>query len=297
MLKANFMNYFKEGKCYQWDKNNNIFIITPTELDVSLEFCLDQKTMETFLKFKNPKLKLGKTLQVQEGNLKASLKICDTVLMIPNIEKDVTSKVNVEDLRTACRYIDVKAQKQVLQGVYLGRDIVCATDSFHAFKRSAESKASIIIPVEFISLLSGVEGDIELYSNKNNVLAQIEDSIIIGRLLDGNYPTLEKVYASLAKTKQVEFNVRELLDYLDFSTDKLQDYVVLSKNKLEIVGAIPFEAEIEGFDLDCTFNIAVEHLKTALKDIKEDKATLKYEGPIRPLFINDDFLILPFKRD
>lgn len=294
-MKANYMNYFKDGNCYQWNKNNDIFVITPTKLDSALEFCLDQKMMETFLKFNSPKLKLGKTLQVQEGNLKVNLKICHEVLSIPNMDFTATSRVNIEDLRMACRYIDVRKRKPICEGVFVGKNVVCATDAFHAFQRPAESSANISIPVGFISLLSGIEGEIELQSNKNNVQAKIGDSTIIGRLLDGEYPTLERVYACIENTKQIEFDVKEFLNYLDFSTEK-EDYVVLTNNKFEIAGAIPFEAELKDFNLDCEMNLSVEHLKTALKDIKEEKAVFRYQGPTRPVFINEEFLILPFRK-
>ncbi len=294
-MKPNFMNYFKDGNCYQWDKDNNIFIITPTKLDSKLEFCLDKKMMETYLKFVNPKLKLGKTLQVQEGKVKVNLKICDAVLTIPTLDNTTISTVNVEDLRTACKYVAEATRNPLLQGVFLGDNVVCATDAFHAFQATASSEANIIISTDFISLLTGIDGELDLNSNKNNVQAVVGESVIIGRLLDGKYPTLEKVYSRIDSCKSIEFNVKEFLNYLSFSTDKT-DSVILSKNKFEIAGNIPFEAELKDFDIDCKFELNAGHFMQVLKDIKEEKASFKYQGPTSPVFVNNEFLILPIRK-
>lgn len=294
-MKANFMNYFKDGNCYQWDKDNNIFVITHTKLDPQLEFCLDKKMMETYLKFNAPTLKLGKTLQVQEGKVKVNLKTCDAVLTIPTLDNTTISTVNVEDLKTACKYVADSTRQLPCQGVFLGNNVVCATDAFHAFQTTADSEANIIISTEFISLLSGIDGELELQSNMNNVRAVIGASTIIGRLIDGKYPTLEKVYSRMENCKSIEFNVKEFLNYLSFSTDK-SDSVILSKNKFEIAGTVPFEAELKDFNLDSKFELNAEHFLHVLKDIKEEKAKFKYQGPTSPVFINDEFLILPIRK-
>ncbi len=294
-MKANFMNYFKDGNCYQWDKDNNIFIITPTKLDPQLEFCLDKQMMETYLKFYNPQLKLGKTLQVQEGKVKVNLKVCDAVLTIPTLDDTTISTVNVEDLKIACKYVADSTRQPQCQGVFLGDNVVCATDAFHAFQSTADSEANIIIPTEYISLLTGIDGELELQSNKNNVRAVIGDSTIIGRLIDGKYPTLEKIYSRIDSCKSIEFNVKEFLNYLSFSTDK-SDSVILSKNKFEIAGNVPFEAELKDFELDCKFELHAGHFMQVLKDIKEEKAIFRYQGPSTPVFVNDKFLLLPIKK-
>ncbi len=291
-MQANYMNYFKDGNCYQWDKYNNIFIITPTNIDPKLEFCLDLKMMETFLKFREPKLKLGKTLQVQENNLKVNLKICEANLQIPNTETSSTTKVLIDDLLTARNYVDKAGKQSVCQGVYIGKDTICATDAFYAYYKKIKSDANIVIPTEFISMLSSSEGEIELSSNENTVQAQIGDTIIIGRLIDGKYPPLDKVYANCVDSKQIEFNVKEFLNYLSFSTGK-EDLVSLSKNSFKINGPIPFEATVKEFDVDCEIFIPVDRMKSVLKDIKEDKAIFSYHAPNRPCFINEEFLLLP----
>lgn len=296
-MKANYMNYFKDGNCYQWDKDNNIFIITPTKIDPELEFCLDKKMMETFLKFDSPKLKLGKTLQVQENQIKVNLKLTETPLVIPTMEVTSTTYVEVSDLITACNYSAKTDKKPVLTGVFIGRNYIGATDSFSGYFKEIESNANITLPVEFISLLSGADGEIEISSNKNNAKMQVGDSTVIGRLLDGEYPALENIasYQTKTETKNIEFNVKEFLKLISFASDE-KDFVILSNNKFKIDGLIPFEAELKDFDLDREMIFAVSYLKTVLKDLKTEKATFCYVGEKRPVFINQKFILLPLTR-
>lgn len=296
-MKANYANYFKDGNCYQWDKDNNIFIITPTKIDPELEFCLDKKMMETFLKFESPKLKLGKTLQVQENQIKVNLKLTEMPLIIPTMEVLSTTYVEVSDLIAACNYTAKTAKKPILTGVFIGRNYIGATDSFSGYFKEIESDANITLPVEFVSLLSGVDGEIEISSNKNNAKMQVGDSTVIGCLLDGEYPPLEKIVSCRTKmeAKNTEFNVKEFLKLISFASDE-KDLVILSKNKFKIDGLIPFEAELKDFDLECEMIFEVGRLKTVLKDLKTEKAILSYIGKKKPVFINQRFILLPLTR-
>ncbi len=289
-MKSNYMNYFKEQKCYQWDKEKNVISITPTE--IKEEFCLDQKGMDMFLKFDNPEIKLGKTLEVKSGKTKANIKICEQELVLPNMEYTNSFKLDVNKLKLANKFVSKTQQRPILTGVNVNEGYIAATDSIFAYRTKCENDCNITIASEFINILNDALGEVEIKCNENTVSCEFNGTIYIGRLLVGIYPNINNVYKTPANT--VVVNKEELKQLLSFSDTK-NSYVTLSKNKVIIEGENIVEAEID-LDINCEIYLALDRVLTIINSIQETELKIGYDDGLHPLYINDDYLVLPVRR-
>ncbi len=290
-MKSNYRNYFKEGKLYQWDMNLDIFTITDT--NIQEEFCLDQKGMDMFLKFNNPEIKLDKTLQVKSGKLKASIKVCNEVLIMPNMDFTSSFKLDINKLKIANKFVSKNQKNPVLTGVNVSNGYIVATDAFYAYRNECEADCNITIESQYINVLTGVSNEVEIKCNNNTIACEIDGITYIGRLLDGVYPNLNKIYKK--QNNQVSINKQELKQLLSFSNNK-NDYVIFKNNKLIIEGENNFEADIE-LNFNCEICLSLDRVLTVINSIQEEEININYEDESRPVFFNDNYLVLPIRRD
>ena len=269
-MKSMFMNYFKEGNLYQWDKNKDILMITKT--DIQEEFCLDQKGMEMFLKFENPEIKLGNDLYVKSGKVKAHIKVYDETLTVPDMEVVNTIKLDVNKLKIANKFVATSGNP-ILTGVNIKDGYINATDSYFAYRSECKAECNVTLTTQFINVLTSLNGEVELKLGKTNVFCEVGDTTYIGRLLAGNYPTLERVYNSNKEINEVEIDKKELKQLLTYANKN--DYVILDNNKLIIKGDNNLEATI---DLPITerFCLTFERVIAVLNSVETDKLKVNY---------------------
>lgn len=289
-MKSNYMNYFKEGNCYQWDKNRDIFSITPTEIQG--EFCLDKKGMDMLLKFKNPEVKLGKSLEVKSGKTKVNIKLCEQELNMPNMDFTSTFKLDVDKLKVANKFVSTTQQRPILTGVNVSGVYVAATDAFFAYRYPCENDCNITIASEYIDILSEAKGEVEIQCNDNAISCEIGGTTYIGKLLAGTYPNIERLYKNPANT--VKVNKEELKQLLSLSDNK-NNSITLSNNKLVIEGDNVVEAEID-LDINCEICLSIDRILTVINSIQENELTIGYDDGLHPLYINDNYLVLPIRR-
>lgn len=288
-MKSFYRNYFKEGKLYQWNEGMDIYSISNTPIQE--EFCLDEKGMDTLLKFPNPTVKLGKRLQVKSGSLSGSISVIDAVLVLPNMKFDTTCKVEVDKLIKASKFVDKKARKPVLAGVSVRNNSIQATDSFFAYKSSSECISEIVLTVNFINEIDA-SGVVELKTSSNNVMYVKDDGTeIYGRLLVAKYPEIEKVFATMG-TNTFEISKNELMSLISLSND---GEILFESDKIVL------RNDLNEFTLDASLGIqeriCITHkqLKQVLSLIDSDIIHFNYTDSKRPLFIEKEYLILPMK--
>ena len=289
-MKSNFMNYFKEGRLYQWDKNKDIFTISET--NIYEEFCLDQKGMDMFLKFENPQIELGKTLHVKSGKLKASIKVCNENLVVPNMDFTSSFILDVNKLKVANKFVSTNEKKPILTGVNVSNGYIASTDSFYAYRNECEADCDITIDSKYIDVLTSTSDEVEIKCNNNTIACEIDGVTYIGRLLEGKYPPVYSLYKP--QENRVSINKQELKQLLSFSNNK-NDYVIFKNNKLVIEGENDFEADIE-LDINCEICLSIERVLTVINSIQEDEITIKYSDEVHPIYFNDNYLVLPIKR-
>ena len=290
-MKANYMNYFKGGKLYQFDKNKDVITISNT--NITEEFCLDQKGMEMFLKFDNPEITLDSALKVKSGKLKSTIKVVtETNFVEPTLEFTNSFKLNVDKLKVAMKYVAEKDSRPALTGVNVSNNYINATDSMYAYRTECANDCNLTLAIEFVNAISKTSGEVEIKYNGKQVYCEVNDTIYIGRLIDAAYPDLARIYDSKSE-KQVSVNKEQLKEMLSYSQDK-KDRVFFEPNKIMIQGENDFESEID-FPIECKICFNISRLLTILNSISGDTVTFNYIDGMHAVFINDEFLLLPVR--
>ena len=175
------------------------------------------------------------------------------------------------------------------------------------------SDRKVVVPGKTLSevskILSGeVDDQVSIYFTKNHILFEFDQTMVVSRLIEGEYFRIEQMLSNDYETK-VRINKRELLNCIDRATllvkegDKkpiiinIQDEMMELKIKSE-KGTMDEEIMItkEGKDLLIGFN--PKFLIDALRVIDDEEADLYFMNAKAPCFIKDEgesyvYLILP----
>ncbi len=172
---------------------------------------------------------------------------------------------------------------------------------------------SVIIPgktlIEISKIINGgMDDEVSIFFTDKHVLFEFEDTIVLSRLIEGEYYKIDKMFSTDYETK-VTVNKREMLECIDRSTlllkesdkkpviiDVQDDYMKFAMNSA--IGSMDedIDASKEGKDILIGFN--PRFLMDALRVIDEDEITMYMINPKAPCFIRDQeetyiYLILP----
>ena len=172
---------------------------------------------------------------------------------------------------------------------------------------------SVIIPGKTLIEISkitngGMDDEVSIFFTDKHVLFEFEDTIVLSRLIEGEYYKIDKMLSTDYETK-VTVNKREMLECIDRSTlllkesdkkpviiDVQDDYMKFAMNSA--IGSMDedIDASKEGKDILIGFN--PRFLMDALRVIDEDEITMYMINPKAPCFIRDQeetyiYLILP----
>lgn len=172
---------------------------------------------------------------------------------------------------------------------------------------------SVIIPgktlIEISKIINGgMDDEVSIFFTDKHVLFEFEDTIVLSRLIEGEYYKIDKMLSTDYETK-VTVNKREMLECIDRSTlllkesdkkpviiDVQDDYMKFAMNSA--IGSMDedIDASKEGKDILIGFN--PRFLMDVLRVIDEDEITMYMINPKAPCFIRDQeetyiYLILP----
>ena len=172
---------------------------------------------------------------------------------------------------------------------------------------------SVIIPgktlIEISKIINGgMDDEVSIFFTDKHVLFEFEDTIVLSRLIEGEYYKIDKMLSTDYETK-VTVNKREMLECIDRSTlllkesdkkpviiDVQDDYMKFAMNSA--IGSMDedIDASKEGKDILIGFN--PRFLMDALRVFDEDEITMYMINPKAPCFIRDQeetyiYLILP----
>lgn len=156
-------------------------------------------------------------------------------------------------------------------------------------------------------LTGGIDDEVEIYFTKNHVLFELGKTIIISRLIEGNFYNINQMLTNDYETK-ITVNKRELLECIDRATLLLREAenkpVIMNVKNNEIkmemntkIGSMDenITIEKEGKDLRIAFD--PKFLIDVLRVIDEEVVNLYLFNAKAPCFIRDDdsyiYLILP----
>ena len=171
----------------------------------------------------------------------------------------------------------------------------------------------VIIPGKTLNEISKIlSGDTEktadIFFTDKHVLFTFDDTIVVSRLIEGEYYKIDKMLTSNYKTRVI-CRRKELLDCLDRATllvkeeDKKPVIVMIREDEMELrinttLGSMDEIIAIrrEGEDLNIGFN--PKFLIDALRSIDDEEVTMYLVSPKAPCFIRDAeymycYLILP----
>ena len=162
---------------------------------------------------------------------------------------------------------------------------------------------------EISKILSGEIDDlVNIYFSKNHILFEFDQTIVVSRLIEGEYFRIDQMLSSDYETK-ISINKKEFLDWIDRATllvregEKKPIIIEISDNTMELridsaMGSMDENIDIikEGKDILIGFN--PRFLIDALKVIDDETISIYLVNPKAPCFIRDDdenytYLILP----
>lgn len=179
-------------------------------------------------------------------------------------------------------------------------------------KNNYEHK-KVVVPGKTLQEVSKIlpgsaEEDVNMFLTDNHIVFEFDDTIVVSRLIEGEYFKIEQMLSSDYETK-VKINKRELLDCIDRATllvkegDKKPIIMNVTDGNMELkinsfIGSMNEDIDIvkEGKDILIGFN--PKFFIDALRVIDEEEVSLYMVNPKAPCFIKDDegkfiYLILP----
>ena len=171
----------------------------------------------------------------------------------------------------------------------------------------------IVVPGKTLSeiskILSGeIDDQVSLYFTKNHILFEFDQTIVVSRLIEGEYFRIDQMLSSDYETK-ITVNKKELLSCIDRATllvkegDKKPIIIHITDASMELkinsqIGSMDESIDIqkEGKDIMIGFN--PRFLIDALKVIDDETIDIYYVNSKAPCFIRDEaqtyiYLILP----
>ena len=181
-----------------------------------------------------------------------------------------------------------------------------------ALKESYESH-KVIVPGKTLSEISKIlsgdnEKEVQIFFSKNHILFEFDDTMVVSRLIDGEYFKIDHMLSSDYETR-VKVNKRDFMDSIDRSMILIRDSdrkpIILnvedSNVNLKVRSTIgSMNADVSAYkagkDIMIAFN--PKFLLDALRVIDDEEVELYMMNPKSPCFIKDEegtyiYLILP----
>ena len=162
---------------------------------------------------------------------------------------------------------------------------------------------------EISKILSGEMDDmVNIYFAENYLLFEFSDTIVLSRLIDGEYFRIDQMLSSDYETK-ITINRQEFMDCIDRATllvresDKMPVIIDVTDGRMELridssIGSMDEEIDIEKTGKDIIIGFNPKFLLDALRVIDDESISIYFVNAKAPCFIRDEkssyiYLILP----
>ena len=331
-------------------KKNNSLVIKATNLDLGVEIIIPAKVIQegivavpasVLYSFLSSLITDGKDIKLEvEGNnllIKSQYSNGTIKTMLaeefPNIprvnngkEFEISSIDFIKGLKSVWYSASISGVTPELSSVYIYKDdgYICfaATDKFRLAEKKIKLKKSvdfgqILIPFknisEIIRVFEGINADITINFNKNQISIIHNGLYLVSRVIDGVFPDYRQIIP-----KEIKANVVILKQ--DFSDAMKTSHIFSDKFNQIHFKLIPnksifeiqtknadigenlhkIEATISGDPVEINFNH--RYIVDCLQSIETDSISLDFSGPNRPLVIRpvaDNsflYLVMPMNR-
>ena len=171
----------------------------------------------------------------------------------------------------------------------------------------------VVVPgktlIEISKILSGeTEDEVNIFFTKNHIVFEFDDTVVVSRLLEGEYFRIDQMLSSDYETK-IQVNKKELLDCIDRATllvkesDKKPIILSITDDNIELkiqsqIGSMDEDIDIEKDGKDIMIGFNPRFLIDALRVIYDETVDIYLMNPKAPCFIRDEqqsyiYLILP----
>lgn len=247
-------------------------------------------------------------------------------VMLPQIEKKESIEISMFSLKEAVRQtifsIGISDTNKIMSGIHMMiKDDQLKFTSLDGhrisirkirLKNSYEEK-EVIVPGRTLNEISKIidndtEKNIMIYFSDSHLIFEFEDTVIISRLIDGKYFSVDRMLSSDYETK-ITVNNKEISDSIDrsmlFSKEGNKKPIVLDiiENNLNISvnsteGGLNEELDIEKSGRDIRIGFNPKFLLDAMKVIDEERIDMYFVNPKAPCYIKDTdesyiYMILP----
>ena len=175
------------------------------------------------------------------------------------------------------------------------------------------SDIKVIVPGKTLGEISKIlngdnEKDVRIYFSKNHILFEFDDTVVVSRLIEGEYFRIDQMLSSDYETK-VTVNKKEFLDCIDRASilirenDKKPIIISITDHSMELkmnssFGSMNAEVMIHKNGKDIMIGFNPKFLMDALRIIDDEEIDLYMMNPKSPCFIKDAdenyiYLILP----
>ena len=179
--------------------------------------------------------------------------------------------------------------------------------------KNSYGNKKVVVPGKTLSevskILSGdTDKDVNIFFTDKHVLFEFDQTIVVSRLIEGEYFRIEQMLSSDYETK-VRVNKRELLDCIDRATllikegDKKPIIINITDDNMELkinstVGSMDESMDIQKSGKDLMIGFNPKFMIDALRVIDDEEIDMYLVNPKAPCFIKDAeeqyiYLILP----
>ncbi|MCR4712597.1 MAG: DNA polymerase III subunit beta, partial [Clostridia bacterium] len=171
----------------------------------------------------------------------------------------------------------------------------------------------VVVPGKTLSeiskILSGeMDDQVQIFFSENYMLFEFDRTIVLSRLIDGEYFRIDQMLSTDYETKVV-MNRQAFINSIDRATllvresDKMPVILEISDDVMDLqinttLGSMDEETAIEKFGKDIVIGFNPKFLLDALRVIEDEEVSLYFVNAKAPCFIRDDdgkyiYLILP----
>ena len=246
--------------------------------------------------------------------------------VLPEIKKDsfitISQFALKEIIRQTIFAVSDNEATKIMTGEYFeikgNKLTVTALDGHRIAIRNIELKKvfddrDVIIPGKTLNEISKIiEGDAEkdilIYFSQNNILFELENTIVLSRLIEGKYLNVKQMIITDYDTK-IKISKKELMDCIDRATllvkesDKKPIIITIEDNSIRLnmntsIGTMDEEIDVEKDGKDLLIGFNPKFIMDVIKVIDEDDITLYMTNAKAPCFIRDEnmsynYLVLP----
>lgn len=248
---------------------------------------------------------------------------------LPAVEKNVKYETSTRILKNMIKQtifsVAIEETKPILTGELIeikGNDLnIVAIDGFRVSYRNTKTEdthkpISVVVPARSLNEMSKILNDkdesmVNIYFTENHALFEMEECVMISRLLEGEFLKYEQIFA-IEYTTAIDIDRMEFLSSLERATliskDSKKNPVKIEINSEKLIITSSTELgtsyeevniDFEGEGLEIAFN--PKYLIDALKAIEDEKISILFMSSLSPCIIKginkDDYkyLILPLR--